>query len=201
MYKRQGFFDEFLGFDGGRADQAAKFQDFGSDAGAAGDMFFDMLGGMGGPMMGMGGPMMGDPFGDPFGGPMMDMGPGDPGGWGGPVFEFGEDGGLEGDFFRPQNEFVFDPFGGPGGFGPPEGGFDDMPGGEGFAAMGEFFQDFMGPEGAEGMGPDGPGLAAGARNFFNPNSEGGFDPTMFFEDARGMDDGMDPFGMLSLIHI
>ena len=70
-----------------------------------------------------------------------------------------------------------------------------MPGGEGFAAMGEFFQDFMGPEGAEGMGPDGPGLAAGARNFFNPNSEGGFDPTMFFEDARGMDDGMDPFGM------
>ena len=131
-----------------------------------------------------------DPFGDPFGDPMMGGDPFGPpgmgpGGWGGPVFEFNDDGSLEGDFFKPQNEFVFDPFGGPDGFGLPPEGFEDgmaPPGMEGFAAMGDFFQDFMGPEGEmgePGMGPDGPGgLKAGAREFFNANSEGGFDPTM-----------------------
>ena len=65
-----GFFDEFLGFDGGRADQKAMFDDFGSDMGAASNMFFDMLAqpGPGDPFMMGGG--FGDPFGDPFGGGM-----------------------------------------------------------------------------------------------------------------------------------
>ena len=95
-----------------------------------------------------------------------------------PRFEFDENGGLQGDFFRPQNEFVFDPFGGPDGFGPPPGGEfgDEMPPGmEGFAAMGDFFGDFMGPEGGpgDGMGPEGgPGAADAMRAFFNPNSDG-----------------------------
>ena len=38
-----GFFDEFLGFDGGRAEQKQMFDDFGADTGAASSMFFDML--------------------------------------------------------------------------------------------------------------------------------------------------------------
>ncbi|SVC55777.1 uncharacterized protein METZ01_LOCUS308631, partial [marine metagenome] len=160
----------------GASTGAEAFDDFGAEPGNAGNFFFDSV---------LGPAAVGEPpeggFGAegevPEGGLPAD---GEPGGWQGPTFEREEGGGLKGDFFAPQKAFSLgalggaDPTAGDGGVGPAD-------------PMGEFFGEFLGPEGATGeAGLDGgPSLVEGVQAFFDPTQEGGFKPADFFDNARG----------------
>ncbi|MCS5677105.1 MAG: hypothetical protein NZ600_06180, partial [Acidimicrobiales bacterium] len=175
----------FSGFIGAAAGAEA-FADFGAESGNAGNFFLDNV---------LGPAAAGEPseggFGAegeaPEGGLAAD---GEPGGWQGPTFEREEGGGLKGDFFAPQKAFSLgapggaDPDAGDGGLGPAD-------------PLGEFFGEFLSPEGEPGAAgsDDGPGLAEGVQSFFDPSQEGGFDPNDFFDNARGSSmgpaDGMD----------
>jgi len=175
---------------------AAEFDDFGEQPGNAAAFFFDNMLRPSDPMGGPGGEFAdgGFPEDDGMqGGFAGDSGmPSQSGGWHGPSFERGDDGGLKGDFFAPQQAFTFDPMAQGG-----QGGADPEAGGEGFGApnpMGEFFGEFFGPEGQpDAGGPEGaPELHEGVQAFFDPNQKGGFNPGDFFEDARGRGPAMDP---------
>ncbi|HCV33809.1 MAG TPA: hypothetical protein DGF10_04010, partial [Acidimicrobiaceae bacterium] len=167
-------------------DRAEAFGDFGAEPASAGNFFFQNVLGPDAPGGGAIGPVPTGPAAigpaDGEGEPGLDVGPvNDPGGWQGPTFEFNEEGGLKGDFFAPQQAFSLSAPAGPGGEpGDAEAGFAPSP-------LGEFFGEFLGPEGeptAEGP-TGGPGLVEGVQAFFDPNQEGGFNPGDFFEDARG----------------
>ncbi|MEC9424287.1 MAG: hypothetical protein VX522_01005, partial [Actinomycetota bacterium] len=175
--------------------QTEAFDDFGEQPGNAGNFFFQNVLGPAAPGAGGFGPAQVGPGNEeggfdepPEGAPAPADGefgpagpPSDGAGWQGPTFEFDDDGGLKGDFFAPQQAFSLGQPASPGGVpGGSEGGLPPDP-------LGEFFGEFLGPEGEPGAAglEGGPNLAEGVQAFFDPSQEGGFNPNDFFEDARG----------------